>query len=90
MLGMPAGQDSLQIIKIPSGSAQVSLTDMSRHGALIEQGYRETAKFLADQDFSDNLDREASQIATVPPELTVQVEQEQDKEVTGQTRGAAD
>ncbi len=37
----------------------------------------------------DDLDREASQIATVP-ELTVQVEQEQDKEVTGQTRGAAD
>ncbi|MDQ2709284.1 MAG: hypothetical protein M3Z25_17355, partial [Actinomycetota bacterium] len=85
-IGLPDGQDSLRIIKIPSGSAQVSLMDMSRHAELIEQGHRETARFLADQG-SGSLDRDASHTA-IMPELTVDAERH--KEVTSETRTAAD
>jgi len=83
----PSAEDDLQIIKIPSGGAQVALTDMSRHGELIEQGYQETVRFLADQDSSGDVDREASQ-DTPMPGLSVQAEQT--KEVTSETRGAAE
>jgi len=40
----------MKIIKIPSGGARVALWDMRHHGDLIEQGYQETVRFLADQD----------------------------------------
>ncbi|HYZ09100.1 MAG: patatin-like phospholipase family protein [Actinomycetota bacterium] len=70
---LPVDQDDLRIIQIPSGGAQVSLTDMSRHGELIEQGYQETARFLADQCSSDDVGRGVS----------IQSEQE----VTSETRG---
>ena len=83
----PSAEDDLQIIKIPSGGAQVALWDMSRHGELIEQGYQETVRFLADQDSSGDVDREASQ-DTPMPGLSVQAEQT--KEVTSETRGAAE
>lgn len=86
-LGLPAEQGDLQIIKIPSGGAQVALWDMSHHGDLIEQGYQETVRFLADQDSSGAGAREASQDSTVPG-LSVQAEQT--KEVTSETRGAAE
>ena len=75
---LPA-EDDLQIIKIPSGGAQVALTDMSRHGELIEQGYQETVKFLADQDSGGGGDREASQDS---PMSGLSVQTEQTKEVT--------
>lgn len=57
---LPAAQDNLRIIQIPSGGAQVSLTDMSRHGELIEQGYQETVMFLADQGPRDDVGRGVS------------------------------
>ncbi|MDQ3989823.1 MAG: patatin-like phospholipase family protein [Actinomycetota bacterium] len=84
-LGLPADQDDLHIIKIPSGGAQVALTDMSRHGELIEQGYQETVQFLADQDSGDGVDQEASQ-DTAMPGLSVQAEHRD----SSQTRGAAE
>jgi NTE family protein len=87
VLAQPDEQDSLRIVKIPSGGAQVALSDMSHHGALIEQGYQETVKFLAEQNPSNDIDQKTAQIATVP-ELTVDTEQ--DKEVTSQTRATAD
>ncbi|MCA1672299.1 MAG: patatin-like phospholipase family protein [Actinobacteria bacterium] len=84
-LGLPADEDDLHIIKIPSGGAQVALTDMSRHDELIEQGYQETVEFLADQDSSGGVDRAASQDTTMPG-LSVQTEQKD----TSETRGAAE
>ena len=60
---------------------------MSRHADLIEQGYEETVKFLADQDSGDDVDREASQITT---ESGLTVEAKQETEATGKTREAAE
>ena len=60
---------------------------MSRHGELIEQGYQETVKFLADQDSGGGGDREASQDS---PMSGLSVQTEQTKEVTSETRGAAE
>ncbi len=85
--GMPLEQFGMKIIKIPSGGARVALWDMRHHGDLIEQGYQETVRFLADQDSSGDGDREASQ-DTPKPGLSVQAEQT--KEVTSETRGAAE
>ena len=82
--GVPVEQYDTKIIKLPSGSAQVALTDMSHHGDLIEQGYQETVKFLADQDSNGGVDRAASD--TAMPGLSVQTEQQD----TSQTRGAAE
>lgn len=65
----------------------MALWDMSRHCDLMEQGYQETVKFLADQDFSGEGDREASPDAAMPG-LSVQAEQT--KEDTSETRGAAE
>lgn len=86
-LGLPAEQEDLRIIKIPSGGGQVALTDMSRHGELIEQGYRETVEFLADQDAGGDGDREVSRDANTPG---VSVQAEQKKEVTSEAREAAE
>ncbi len=82
--GVPVEQYGTKIIKIPSGGAQVALWDMSHHGDLIEQGYRETVKFLADQEAGGAADRQASQDSTMPG-LSVQTEQQD----TSKTRGAA-
>ncbi|MDQ3886616.1 MAG: patatin-like phospholipase family protein [Actinomycetota bacterium] len=86
VLGLPNEQDNLRIIKIPSGGAQVALTDMSRHGDLIEQGYQETVEFLADQDSTGDVNGVTSQDTTVP-ELNVRAAQKED---TSETRRATD
>lgn len=79
-LGLPAEQRDLKIVKIPSGGAQVALSDHSRHADLIEQGYEETTKFLAEQESNDDVDSEPSKVRAMP-ELTVTVEQEGEEEV---------
>ncbi|MDQ3153162.1 MAG: patatin-like phospholipase family protein [Actinomycetota bacterium] len=86
-LGMPVEQYGMKIIKIPSGGAEVALWDMSHHGDLIEQGYQETVTFLADQDSNGDVDREGPQDDAMSG-LSVQAEQT--KEVTSETRKAAE
>jgi NTE family protein len=71
-LGLPDRHPQIQIVQLPSVSAQVALWDMSRTAELIESAYQKTTRFLAERKTEDKGGPEAH-VATVT-ETEVEVE----------------
>lgn len=84
-LGLPDTQGDLRVVQVPSVPSQVALWDFSHNADLIEQGYENTARFLADRDDPEVPHDQQTRVETVP-ELTVEVDF-QEPSMT-ETRGA--
>lgn len=69
-LELPDRHPNLKLVQVPSVGAQVALWDMSRHDELMENSYRETKEFLAEQQRSEG--DGGGDVAAVP-EMTVEV-----------------
>lgn len=76
-LALPEEHSKLRIVQVPSVQTQVSLWDMSRHGALIDAAYEATAEFLAQEQSQEPADDDAIKVATVP-EIEVETQVPED------------